>query len=117
MDYHYPTSDISAEHPHKRRVKPKRKQRLRIQSGTRTIDIVNAWDGGFALSRSGPQPKRGVVDLFNGARHIRHGLVYQTGATEELVLYTFKLAQDPRMAQPADFERAPDGPVALIPNT
>ncbi|MEM9779696.1 MAG: hypothetical protein AAF813_07240 [Pseudomonadota bacterium] len=108
-----PSGMGTEKHPNNR---PKRvvRERLRLRSGPRVIDVLEAWADGFAILREGPQPDRGFVDMFDGEHHIRHGLVFQTGIDGDRALYTFKLAQDPRMAQPADFERAKDGPAALL---
>ena len=114
MEYHLPEGWGVAAHPRDRRRNGVSRPRLRLKSAGRTIDVVEAWADGFSIDSNGPQPQRGIVDLFDGARHIRHGLIYQTGADEAHVTFAFKSAHDPRMAQPCDFARAEDGPVALI---
>ncbi len=115
MEYHLPEGLKEAALQLRPNGKITKKHRLRLRSAGREIDIVDAWADGFSIRVSGPQPGRGIVDLFDGARHIRHGLIYQTGTVGDRRIYAFKTAQDPRMAQPADFARAADGPVALIP--
>lgn len=115
MEYHLPEGLREAAPQHRSDEKTPKKQRLRVKSAGREIDVVEAWADGFSIRNSGPQPGRGIVDLFDGARHIRHGLIYQTGTVGDRRIYAFKTARDPRMVQPADFARAADGPVALIP--
>ncbi|MEM8788343.1 MAG: hypothetical protein AAGE76_08770 [Pseudomonadota bacterium] len=77
--------------------------------------MAKLWPGGFSVDRDQPQLMRGFIDLFDGARHIRHGLVYQIGQDAAYVSYAFKTTRDPRLAQPADFARAPAVPVGLLP--
>lgn len=113
MEHCLPLGMRQSLHPNKREARPVR-ERLRLRSGSRDIDVLEAWADGFAIPRNGPQPHRGFVDMFDGSRHIRHGLVYQTGYDGDRAIFTFKLAHDPQMAQPSDFERAPDGPKALL---
>ena len=114
MDTVLPDGMRPAEHPLKRT--RARINRLRLRAGAASIDVVEAWKDGFALARKGPQPRRGFVDLFDGARHLFHGLVYQTGETPDKTIYAFKVTRKAGLSQPLDFAADPTAPVALIPD-
>jgi hypothetical protein len=87
---------------------------MTVVAGSRSFEIKEFWGDGFSLPRGGPEPDRGFVDVFDGARHILHCLAYKTGESDGASIYAFKIGQDPAMRQPQDFARDPDRPVALI---
>jgi hypothetical protein len=90
------------------------RRRMTVVAGTQSYDIMEFWGDGFSVARDGPEPDRGFVDVFDGARHILHCLAYKTGESDKASIYAFKIGQDAAMRQPQDYARAADAPIALI---
>lgn len=87
---------------------------MTVVAGSRSYDVKEFWGGGFSVARGGPEPDRGFVDVFDGARHILHCLAYKTDVSEDAVIYALKIGQDPEMRQPQDYAGAVQRPIALI---
>lgn len=92
-----------------------RRPHLRLRSGKQVIEILDLWSGGLTVASGAPRPARGVVDIFDGDRLLKHGLIYEVSETAEQRVYAFKSAQVADNAPPADFVRRNTLPVALIP--
>ncbi len=89
-------------------------RRLRVEAGTQTYSVLRAWDGGFAL-RAGTAPNlRGLVDLYDGARHLSRCLIVASEEEGQEMRFDLKVVNEASGEQPVDFERAEDAPVALI---
>ena len=95
--------------------KKARKSRLRVSDGEQTWPVLRRWAKGFAMAAEGAPYLRGLVDLYDGTRHLGRCLI--VAASEEDGEMRFEFKRDPATgdAQPLDFERAEDAPVALLP--
>lgn len=88
--------------------------RLRVEAGAQTFAVLRAWEGGFAL-RAGTAPHlRGLVDLYDGARHLKRCLIVASEDDGHEIHFDLKVVNEATGEQPVDFERAADAPVALI---
>ncbi len=88
--------------------------RLRVEAGPQSYAVLRAWDGGFAL-RSGAAPHlRGLVDLYDGARHLKRCLIVASEEEGHEIRFELKVVNEATGEQPVDFERPVDAPVALI---
>lgn len=114
MDSHIPAGLVPRPHPLEREHKARR-LRMRLQDGGRLIDVDEMWKDGFALSRKGPQPERGFVDLFDGARHLYRALIYKVGARGDQQIYGYKISRKAGLSQPSDYERDTSAPIAFLP--
>ncbi|MBT8455221.1 MAG: hypothetical protein HKO95_13435 [Rhodobacteraceae bacterium] len=90
------------------------KSRLRVRVGDQAFTILRYWDDGFALDTEDTPHLRGLVDVFDGARHLSQCLI--VASTEEAgeMVYEFKRATPALDHAPLDYERRDDAPVALI---
>jgi hypothetical protein len=92
-----------------------RKSRLRIQIGDAVFPVLRFWDEGFALDADRTPRLRGLVDVYEGSRHICQCLIVASTVENGEIVYDFKrstLAED----RPAlDFWRDENLPVALLP--
>ena len=52
-----------------------RKSRLRVRVGDQTFTILRYWDEGFALDAEDAPQLRGLVDVYDGARHMSQCLI------------------------------------------
>lgn len=89
-------------------------KRLRVEAGPQSYAVLRAWEGGFAL-RAGSAPHlRGLVDMYDGARHLKRCLIVASGEEGHEVRFELKVVNEAVGEQPVDFERDRNAPVALI---
>ncbi|MBZ0123082.1 MAG: hypothetical protein K8F31_04290 [Roseovarius sp.] len=90
--------------------------RLRVRAGENEFPLLGAWEDGFAVTGQVAGHLRGHVTLYDGARLIADCLIVAAEEDEGggAVRFEYKRVTEPAAAPPADFERAPDAPVALI---
>ena len=92
----------------------KRKNRLRVHSGDETFPILRLWDNGFALASEAPPHLRGLVDIYDGARHLYQCLVVCSEIEGGERVFEFKRQTAIREEAPVDFWRDENAPVALL---
>ncbi len=92
-----------------------RKQTARLSVMTRegSFPILDQWKTGFSVDCNAPH-LRGFVDLFEGSDHSFQCLIVASEVEGDQIRYEFKRATAVSSTPPADFEMAPDRPVALI---
>ena len=89
--------------------------RLKVKVGDQTFAILRYWDDGFAVDPEEASGLRGLVDVYEGARHLSQCLVVASEAGPGEMAFEFKRAT-PHLDGPAiDYERDEMAPVALIP--
>ena len=83
---------------------------LRVQVGRRSWPVLRIWNGGMALPAEAAGGLRGRVDVYDGARHLFHGLIVAhgrgTGVEADALICEFKQATAPSARAPLDY--APD---------
>ncbi len=87
----------------------KRKSKLRVQSSDQEFRVLSSWDSGFALEDTDHPHLRGVVDLYEGPRHVSHCLIIHSRAENGRIIYEFKRATPPTDRPASDF--AAEAPV------
>lgn len=97
------------------RSKRKKKTLLRIRAGERNFDVLRRWDGGFSLAADEAPPLRGLVDLYDGARHMYRCLIVTSAEDAGERRFEYKRATAALDEAPLDFERDPEAPIALLP--
>jgi hypothetical protein len=97
-----------------RKADRKKKSRLKVQVGTQSFTILRYWDQGFALHREDAPHLRGLVDLYDGARHLARCLIVASSEDEHEMVYEYKRATAASDHAPLDYIREKDAPVALI---
>ncbi|QYX55793.1 hypothetical protein K1T73_11965 [Roseovarius sp. SCSIO 43702] len=98
-----------------RREALRRNARLRVHDGDEVHRVLRAWDGGFALEAGAAPRMRGLVDLYDGARHVSQCLIVASVEEDGERVFEYKRMTDASGTQPLDFYRAPETPVALLP--
>lgn len=94
----------------------KRKSRLRVQVDGSVFPVLRMWKTGFSVEEATAPQLRGLVDLYDGARHLSQCLIVASEAEGGEMRYEFKRATPASENAPLDFFRAPDAPVGLITN-
>lgn len=90
--------------------------RLRIHVDQEIYPVLRVWDGGFALDADAAPQLRGLVDLYDGTRHLSQCLIVASSEENGEIHCEYKRMTEATGEQPLDFYRAPDAPVALLPN-
>jgi hypothetical protein len=91
-----------------------RKNRLRIVVGDKEYPVLRYTDRGFVMDAATAPKLRGLVNLFDGAKHLSQCLI--VASTEEFGELTYEFKRETAHADQAalDYVRAPDAPVALL---
>lgn len=92
----------------------KRKARMRVAVGDEVFPILEYRDGGFALDIDNAPKLRGLVDLYDGARHLSQCLIVASEEDGQLMRYEFKRSTAATDKAPLDFVRDETAPVALL---
>ena len=92
-----------------------RKSRLRVQVGEAVFPILRFWDGGFALDADRAPKLRGLVDIYDGARHIFQCLIVASVEDNGEVVCEFKRSTTVEDGPALDFWRDENAPVAYLP--
>ena len=95
-----------------RKLKMKKKSRLKVRVGDQTFTVLRYWDDGFSLDAEEAPPLRGLVDLYDGGRHLSQCLIVASEEEGGELMFEFKRETMSADRAPLDYERR--GPVALI---
>ncbi len=91
-----------------------RKSRLRVQLGEAVFPVLRLWDEGFALDAERVPHLRGLVDVYDGARHICQCLIVASTVENGELICDFKRST-PAADHPAlDFWRDENAPVGYL---
>ena len=93
----------------------RKKSRLRVQVGDAVFPVLEFWEKGFALDIENAPKLRGLVDLFDGSRHLYQCLIVAAEEDGLVMRYEFKRATPAEDKAPLDFARDENAPVALLP--
>jgi hypothetical protein len=100
-----------------RKANRRKKSRLKVRVGDQSFIILRHWDEGFALDKEDAPHLRGLVDLYDGARHLSQCLIVASSEEEEEMIYEYKWATPASDRAPLDYIRDESTPVALIGKT
>lgn len=93
----------------------KRKSKLRVQVGEAVYPVLRFWDNGFALDADfSPGKLRGLVDVFDGSRHVFQCLIVASGIEHGELVCDFKRATAVTERAPLDFWRDENAPVGYL---
>ncbi len=93
----------------------KRKSKLRVQVGEAVYPVLRFWDNGFALDADfSPGKLRGLVDVFDGSRHVFQCLIVASGIEHGELVCDFKRATAVTGRAPLDFWRDENAPVGYL---
>ncbi len=112
--FEYLPPGLRAEFESARMDAMRRKSRLRIRTGEQVYPILRFRSDWFTLDVAQVDHLRGVVDIFDGGRHLFQCLIVASEVEgDELIC---RIKQSTLSAPPVavDFERRPDAPIALI---
>ena len=91
-----------------------RKSRLRVQVGEAVFPVLRFWHDGLALDASLAPNLRGLVDVYDGARHVFQCLIVASNLENGELVCDFKRATPVTDRAPLDYWRDENAPVGLI---
>ncbi len=92
----------------------KKKARLRVAVGDEVFPVLEFRDRGFALDIDNAPKLRGLVDLYDGGRHLYQCLIVASEEDGTLMRYEFKRSTAAVDRAPLDFARDETAPIALL---
>lgn len=90
--------------------------RLCVHDGDRVHRISKVWDGGFAIVAEDAPHLRGLVEIYDGSRHLAQCLIVTSYVERDLMVYDYKRSTPVADRAPLDFVAAEGRPVALLPH-
>ena len=98
------------------RKREKRKNRLRVVVGDDSYPLIALRQTGFTVDAEDASHLRGLVDIYDGIRHLSQCLIIAAEGQGDLMHYEFKRNTAASDGAPLDYERPYDGPIALLGN-
>lgn len=92
-----------------------RKSRIRVEAEGSSYRVLRLGKTGFSVDIEDAPNLRGLVDLYDGARHLSQCLIIAAEADGDLMHYEFKRNTASGDGAPLDYERDEDAPIALLP--
>ncbi|MEM1101774.1 MAG: hypothetical protein AAGH73_09630 [Pseudomonadota bacterium] len=110
----YLSDEVRAGLEAARAKKAKRRSRLRVEAGNAYFPVLRLWDDGFAVDRDDAQGLRGLVDLYDGPRHLYQALIVTTSELGGERVFEFKRNTSAADAAPLDYAREAPQQIALL---
>ncbi|KNG94751.1 hypothetical protein [Pseudaestuariivita atlantica] len=110
----YLSKEVQAGIDAARKLAEKRKSRYRVVQGATTFRILRLWESGFTLDVETAPQLRGLVDIYDGGRHLYQCLIVTSESDGSEWRFDFKRNTAAADKAPLDFYRAPDAPIALL---
>lgn len=95
--------------------KRRRGSRLHIQLGDEVFPLERLWDRGLSVGAGRLTHLRGLVDIFDGPRHIGHCLIIASVIEGDELICEFKSFQTVTDGPPVDFERTGEPVAGYLP--
>lgn len=92
-----------------------RKTRLRVRIGSEIYPILRLWEDGLALDAEQLPHLRGLVDVYDGARHLSQCLIVASTVENGQLICDFKRSTPVTDKPPLDFWRDENAPVGYLP--
>jgi len=92
-----------------------RKSRLRVDVGGQLHPILKLWKDGFALDGAITTHLRGLVDVFDGARHEFQCLIVASRQEGDMLICDFKRATRVADGAALDYIRDENAPMGYLP--
>jgi hypothetical protein len=90
------------------------RSRYRVHVGGEILPVRRLWEDGFSLGREHARALRGLVDLFDGTRHVSQCLIVASAPEGDEVICEFKRNTAAHARAPLDFARDEDAPAGLL---
>lgn len=102
---------IAAAHRDARR----RRATRSVHIGDEAFAILEMSENGFAVAEQDTPRLRGLIDIYDGPRHLYQALIVAAARDGDLMRYEFKRNTAAVPAPPVDFELRETRPAGLLP--
>lgn len=92
----------------------KSSNRLCVHVGDNVYRITQTFDNGFSLPADLSIDLRGLVDVYDGPKHLYQCLIVCAEKADDEVHYEYKRSTEAVDQAPVDFVRTEDAPIALL---
>lgn len=106
---------ILAELDAARRLKIRKQSRMRVLAGEQTYPILRVLPEGFTLDAETVGHLRGLVDVYDGARHLSQCLIIASEVEAGELVCRLKWQASARVAPPLDYVRDDEAPAGFLP--
>lgn len=97
-----------------RKRKLRKQSRLRVKVGDQTLQILRFWKDGFSVDAEDAQHLRGLVDVYEGSKHVSQCLIVASAEDSGERIYEFKRETRASDEAATDYVRDPNAPIALL---
>lgn len=106
--------DVQAGLDAARKKSLKKKSRLRVETNGERFRVLRFSETGFTLDLENAPRLRGLVDLYDGGRHVYQCLIVASEVEGDEMRYEFKRSTATFDKAPVDFYRGENAPIALL---
>jgi hypothetical protein len=92
-----------------------RKSRLRVQLGEHVFPVLRMWEEGLALDADRVGHLRGLVDVYDGTRHVCQALIVASTVENGELICEFKRSTPAQDKAPVDFWQDENAPAGYLP--
>lgn len=92
----------------------KKSSRLRVRVDDEVFRVLRMWKDGFAVEAEMTPQLRGLVNIYDGSKHLYQCLIIAAEAEAGEMCYEFKRSTAVSDEPALDFYRAPDAPAGLL---
>lgn len=93
----------------------RRRSRLCVHAGDEVYAILRFWETGFSLDAAQVVSLRGMVDIYDGPRHLYNSLIIAAGVEDGELICTMKRSTLTLDRPPLDYVRDDDAPAGYLP--
>ncbi len=94
--------------------KAKKDSRLRVGMGPTAVPILSFGADIFSVERVNAPELRGLVDIYDGSKHLYQALIVASAEEGDRMVYEFKRMTATTDGPALDYDRPDDAPVGLI---
>ena len=113
----YLPKEVRAGLEEARKREMRRRSRLCVHAGDDVYPILRFWETGFALDADQVEHLRGLVDIYDGPRHLYQSLIMASGVESGELICTMKRSTEARERPALDYAREDDAPRGYLPRT
>ena len=88
-----------------------------VHVGEEAYPILEYTEDGFAVDAADVPPLRGLIDIFDGVRHMTQALIVASAREGDVMRYEFKRNTAAHGIAPLDFAQETDAAVVLLPRS
>lgn len=93
----------------------RKRSRLRVRVGAAEYPVLRLWPDGMAVEAGAVPVLRGLVDIYDGSRHVLQCLIVASEIDAGELVCSFKWATAVTGKAPLDYWRDEDAPVGYLP--